>query len=49
MSLTERVYFFQDLIEIATIAVVSIGKVKLSPFSRGRPESSLFKSYYTEV
>ena len=24
-------------------------KVKLSPFSRGRPEGSLFNSYYTEV
>ena len=24
-------------------------KVKLSPFSPGRPEGSLFNSYYTEV
>ena len=24
-------------------------KVKLSPFSRGRPEASLFNSYYTEL
>ena len=24
-------------------------KVKLSPFSRGQPEGSLFNSYYTQV
>ena len=26
-----------------------VSKVKLSPFSRGRPEGSLFNSYYTEM
>ena len=26
-----------------------VSKVKLSPFSQGRPEGSLFNSYYTEV
>ena len=28
---------------------IRVSKVKLSPFSRGRPEGSLFNSYYTKV
>ena len=31
-----------------TLTII-VSKVKLSPFSRGRPEGSLFNSYFTEV
>ena len=37
-----------SLFFVLSLSVVST-KVKLSPFSRGRPEGSLFNSYYTEM
>ena len=36
--------------EVLPLCKDAVGvKVKLSPFSRGQPEGSVFNSYYTEV
>ena len=41
-------YADEDFIDIFLLSNIS-KKVKLSPFSRGWPEGSLFNSYNTEV
>ena len=44
-------YLLECMLVIILFLLVGVFalKVKLSPFSRGRPEGSLFNSYYTEV
>ena len=49
MSQTQRMNFLQDIFQMTAIVLVSVSKVKLSPFSRGWLEGSFFHSYYTKA